>query len=948
MIGEDVYQIASLFRNSYNLVTIPLTLCVSLCILCSLLGKASQTLIVVILVVGPIIMHVFNRLSQVEIKHLELKDKRLRQLCEMFNNIKLVKLLGWEVLFFNRIRATRTEELKQQNENNIYWSIIEMITMTVPMLTASLSFLVFTITSDQDLTANTAFICLTIYNLLRMPLASFPRLITLLSTAMVSYQRIIEYLSAEEHNPQFVENNTSNNIVELNDCSFNYDLNEKPVLKNINLTLEKGSLYMVIGRTGSGKSSLLSALLGDMYRTDGSHSELNGSVAYVPQTAWIQNTSLRQNIVFLSKYNKSRFRKIIRVCALEPDLNTLPARDLTPIGRRGVSLSGGQNHRVSLARAVYQEADIYLLDDPLSAVDAHVAQHLFHNVIGPKGLLAEKTRVVVTHNLQFAKYADYIVVMDNGSIVECGGYEELVNKGIVIELMRKVSNQKTNEVMNNSIKLNFEKSDQNNSEVKMNNLVKRIISMQGEQHHGSNRLKLYHNYIIKCDPMLTIAALIAIIVFNGSEVIGNYLLNIFTSVIENSDDRTKILWLYMLTVILNAFFCILSQLVFRKGAIRGAALMHDRMLMRVIRAPMTFFSRTPLGQIISRFSLDINHIDDQIPSDLLEAATNLVWLACVFFFIIYNQCWLIILVGIVTILFIFLNKIYLRTSRQLHRLVGQSRPPIYSHLNESMFGIASVRAYKAQSIFIKRFQNVIENNIKVNRILNAIINWNNLWTALIGSAITLSTALLVVFNRQHITPGLVGFVLSYSIEMTNCVSMAFRMAAQLDGQMVSIERINEYSHLEQEGVLESACHHQIEPGWPSSGSIEFIDYSTSYGQGFKPVLKNINLKIRSGEKLGIVGRTGAGKSSLAMALMRLIEPTSGRILIDGLDISGIGLHDLRTNVSIISQEPTLFAGTLRLNLDPFNEFSDLQLWSALEYSHLKVSFLYLFQADHFY
>ena len=973
LVGVDIPEISSFFRTSFDLFNIPFATCIGLYLLWQYLGPASLTMIAVVLVVGPVTTFIFKKIDHIQTKHMEFKDKRMEQLSEIFNNIKLLKLFGWELPFMKRVGDTRDKELHQQNLQNYYWSAIEVVWIVAPMMTAGISFAVSTLTSSQPLTAKTAFVSLSIYNLLRGPVARFPSILAHFVRAFVSYKRIRKYLVSEELEENFEENNYSNDkVVSLKDCSFNWNRDEEPVLKNINLNLEKGSLVAIVGRVGAGKSSLFSALMGDMYRKEGQQTRLSGSVAYVPQTAWIQNTSLRQNITFVSDYEQGRYNNIVKSCALEPDFELLPARDQTEIGEKGINLSGGQKQRVSLARAVYQNSDVYLLDDPLSAVDAHVAQQLFKEVIGPEGLLRLKTRLLATHNLSFLKDMDYIIVMKEGTIIGCGSYEEMSEKGLLSEQLISTAEDDASIASDNNLRRPSSQLSTTDSHVsgRLSRQLSRQISKAKEipetyerlkehiekeakkadeaklieeeyQQYGRIKFSVYWDYFSRIGPVFTIFPLLAAIGFNIAEVGGNYFLNIWTSKnetqMEEQSHKTTFLSVYLSLVVVNALLVVFTQVVFRVGTIRAAAKLHRDMLSCVMRTKMLFFNVTPLGRIINRFNHDITNMDEEIPFSVVEFMQNITWVFVIICVILYNNYYLSIQFVIVLLLSSLLYKVYLWTSRQLYRLDSITRSPVYSHFNESLSGATSLRAYRVQTVFVDRLYTLMDSNMNFNKYMNSVVNWVDLYTTMLGSIILLSTALLVVLDRDQMTAGLAGLILIYSVEVINSIGWLLRNAADLENQMVSMERIKEYSEIESEAKWDSDDQFRPPDNWPNKATIEFIDYSTTYREGLDPVLKHINLKIESGEKVGIVGRTGAGKSSITMALFRIIEPTSGRIVIDGVDISRIGLHNLRKRITIIPQEPNLFAGTLRLNLDPFDEYTDEELWSALESSHMKVS-----------
>ena len=507
-------------------------------------------------------------------------------------------------------------------------------------------------------------------------------MLTQLTLAIVSFRRIRKYLSSEELDESVERDERSDNssderyAVCLKKCCFSWGLEEEPILKDITLNVKKGSLVAIVGRVGSGKSSLFSALMGDMYQTGGSRSAMRGSVSYVPQSAWIQNMSLRQNIVFVSDYDRGKYERVVKACALDTDFNSLPAKDLTEIGEKGINLSGGQKHRVSLARAVYHGSDIYLLDDPLAAVDAHVGQHLFQRVIGPKGLLRNTTRILATHHMEFLREADHILVLSEGRVVESGGYDELAERGVL-------SDHEFNESDNKSKGSGDQMSRQTSrvSESESTAQLCRQISMREEskkglkekmkkeadncqlideeiQQFGSIKLSVYWDYLKRIGFWFTLIPLFCSFLFNSCEVGANYWLNIWSS--QNStqtsetSNRTLFLGVYLSAIILDTIFIMVLEIVIRIGALNAAEVLHKDMLYCILRTPLSFFDVTPLGRIINRFNRDIQQVDELIPWYMTEATNYFVYFLIIVAIIVYTNAYMAILVVIVAILFAIL------------------------------------------------------------------------------------------------------------------------------------------------------------------------------------------------------------------------------------------------------------------------------------------------------
>jgi len=594
-----------------------------------------------------------------------LNDKRIEQLSEILNNVKLLKFFAWEKPFIERITETRQLEIDKLKRvsywnagSNILWS-------SAPMIVAAFCFSFYTlISSSNTFNAKTAFVSLYIFNILRYPMGILPQVLSILVRTNISLKRLSQFLSAEELPARNTSNTCSaENIVNIENATFTWNLNEEPTLKQINMKISKGSLVAVVGQVGSGKSSLFSAILGDMYQTRGTIT-VSGSLSYVPQTAWIQNTTLKQNILFVSQDDQNKYRRIISSCALQPDIDILPAADHTEIGEKGVNLSGGQKQRVSLARAVYQDSDIYLLDDPLSSVDAHVAQHLFQQVIGPNGLLKNKTRILATHHISFLKEVNAIIVMKNGQIIGHGSYDELYSKGLlsqqIYEKDEKQNIEQKSEInLEKQISVESEKTYSGNNEnyEKYDDHDSGQLIEEEQQDIGEIGFTIYIDYIKRCGLLIFIITLLTNLLFNCCETGANFWLNLWTSQnatqLNNSWNRNYHLMVYVMLVILESFFIGLGVVTIYKGALKAATKYHKDMILSILRSPLTFFDVTPNGRIINRFSGDISQIDDGIPMNFMFFIQTACWLPFVYIVIFYINLYL----GLAMIVIAFLYYI---------------------------------------------------------------------------------------------------------------------------------------------------------------------------------------------------------------------------------------------------------------------------------------------------
>ncbi|XP_054165161.1 ATP-binding cassette sub-family C member 2-like [Oppia nitens] len=665
-------------------------------------------------------------------------------------------------------------------------------------------------------------------------------------------------------------------------------------LDNINLKIRDKQFVAIVGNVGSGKSSLLAALFGEMQLLSGKVSIGNGNgskIAYVPQQAWIQNASLKDNILFGKPLDTDLYDRVVSGCALEQDLKQLPAGDQTEIGEKGINLSGGQKQRVSLARAVYSDADLYLMDDPLSAVDSHVGKHLMQEVLDSRtGILKNKTRILVTNQLFVLPNVDLIVVLNDGNITAIGSYDYLMNE-------------------------NKEFSD----------LVKQY--------------SVYLKYAKQMSIMLSTLTIVFIVISFAFTIGINFWLNTWSQQQEQHSSigahHSNSYYLAILAALtigqILTLFVGRFALVF--GSLLASTRMHDRLLWSVMRSPMKFFDTTPLGRIVNRFSKDMDTIDT-VTSFMLGYVLDLS-LLCLSGIIVISIATPLFVIPVIILLIIFyiFQHFYTKLSCQLKRLESITRSPIFAYFSETLNGLPSIRAYGCSDRFIGHMESLVDTNQRC-QYPNVLANsWLQIRLDCLSSTLMFFAALFIILQRQSLTGGDTGMSLSNVTNLSYVVGLLVRLFTQFENSMVSFERIDEYCRLESEADLISG--QQLSDNWPTNGCVEFRQYSTRYREELDLVLNQINLDIKSGEKIGIVGRTGAGKSSLTLALFRLIESVSGKIVIDGIDISQLGLQQLRSRLTILPQDPVLYTGTIRSNLDPFDKCSDDDLWSVLEHSHLK-------------
>uniref|UniRef100_A0A673IE20 ATP-binding cassette, sub-family C (CFTR/MRP), member 3 n=1 Tax=Sinocyclocheilus rhinocerous TaxID=307959 RepID=A0A673IE20_9TELE len=912
----------------------------------------------------------FNAFIVEQMKH---KDDRIKLMNEILNGIKVLKLYAWEVSFKEKILQIRQKELTVLRKTAYLSALSTMVALT--------TFAVYvTVDEENVLDAEKAFVSLSLFNILRFPLNMLPQVISSIVQVSLRFLNITQILQGKSKYAVSVVNGT-----------FSWAKQDQATLDNINVMVPQGSLLAVVGHVGCGKTSLVSALLGEMEKQEGQIS-IRGSVAYVPQQAWIQNATLRDNILFGRPYVEQRYRCVLEACALTPDLEVLPGGDQTEIGEKGINLSGGQRQRVSLARALYSEADVYLLDDPLSAVDAHVAKHIFDKVIGPEGALKGKTRILVTHGISFLPQVDNILVMVDGRVSEMGSYQDLLKQnGAFAEFLRNYSlediieddevtvslvdeeeeefpedalsnhtDMVDNEPVVNEARRQFmrqisimsndlenpkkmsrrrrcseRKHPESPTEKKEPKLEKLIQAETAET--GRVKFKVYWDYAKAVGPFLSLFICFLYGCQSAASIGANFWLSEWTNDAQHNRTQDQVsmrVGVYAALGISQGVLVMFSSFTLALGKIQAARKLHQTLLDNKFHTPQSFFDTTPIGRIINRFSKDIYVIDEVLPSTILMFLGTFFASLSTMIVIICSTPIFALVIGPLALIYFFVQRFYVATSRQLKRLESVSRSPIYSHFSETITGTSVIRAYGRNAAFVLMSDMKVDENQKSYYPGIVSNRWLGVRIELIGNCIVLFAALLAVIGKDKLSPGLVGLSVSYALQVTMSLNWMVRMTSDLESNIVAVERVKEYSETQTEAPW-IVTDKQPPPDWPPKGNVEFADYSVRYREGLDLVLRNISLKVEGGEKIGIVGRTGAGKSSMTLCLFRLLEAADGEIVIDEVKISEIGLHDLRSKLTIIPQEPVLFSGTLRMNLDPFEKYSDEEVWKALELSHLK-------------
>ncbi|NXV46186.1 MRP1 protein, partial [Uria aalge] len=967
LVSVDVQKLMDLIIYFNGTWLAPIRIIICFVFLWQLLGPSAMASVTVFLFLLPLNFVITKKRSQFQETQMKHKDERAKLTNAILSDIKVIKLYGWEKMFMEKVLGTRKQELQALKRSQILFSASLASFHSSTFLIAFVMFAVYTLVDTTHvLDAQKAFVSLTLINILNTAHSFLPFSINAAVQAKVSLNRLAAFLNLEELNPESLSRNTSDCgelFIIIRNGTFCWS-KETSCLRSIDLTVPQGSLLAVVGQVGAGKSSLLSALLGELEKTDGCVT-MKGTAAYVPQQAWIQNASVEDNILFGKEMDETWFNRVIDACALQPDLECFPAGQKSEIGEKGINISGGQKQRVNLARAVYQNASIYLLDDPLSSVDAHVGQHIFEHVLGPKGLLKDKTRVLVTHTMNILPQVDNIVFLVDGTISETGSYQELLKRnGAFAEFLHShiTAEEKagtgfpaigdTRFTITSRNGPSQEKFSSDNS-VKSSAMERETIPVsqdrttaaattgrltRGEKtQHGRVNTSIYAAYLKATGLPLCVYIILLFTCQQAVSFSRGYWLSIWTDdpVHNGTQQHTELrVGVFGALGVIQALVRFVSIAAVLLGGVLASHKLFLQLLRNVARSPMVFFEQTSIGNLLNRFSREMDAIDSVIPDKVKSLLGFLFNLLEIYLVIIVATPKAATAIAPLTVLYAAIQHFYVITSCQLRRIEAASRSPIYSHISETFQGSSVIRAYKDQERFILKSNFLVDENQRICFPGAVADRWLATNLEFLGNGIVLLAALFAAMGRTHLSPGTAGFSVSYALQITGVLNWMVRSWTEIENNIVSVERVREYLRTPKEApwTLNGKLRDQV---WLTEGRIEFRNYSLRYRPNLELALKRVNLTINGQEKIGITGRTGAGKSTLAVGLLRLVEAAEGAILIDGLDIAQLGLHDLRTKITVIPQDPVLFSGSLRMNLDPLNRYTDADIWTALELTQLK-------------
>ncbi|KAF5736366.1 ABC transporter family protein [Tripterygium wilfordii] len=929
LMTTDAEALQQICQSLHALWSAPFRITVALVLLYQELGVASLLGALMLLFLFPIQTLIISRMQKYSKEGLQRTDKRIGLMNEILAAMDTVKCYAWENSFQSKVQNVRNDELSWFRKASLLGAGNSFILNSIPVVVTVVSFGLFTLLGG-NLTPARAFTSLSLFAVLRFPLFMLPNIITQVVNANVSLKRLEDLFLAEERillpNPPL---DPQLPAISIRNGYFSWDSKaERMTLSNINLDVPVGSLIAIVGSTGEGKTSLISAMLGELPARSDASVTVRGTVAYVPQVSWIFNATVRDNILFGSSFQSARYERAIDVTALQHDLDLLPGGDLTEIGERGVNISGGQKQRVSMARAVYSSSDVYIFDDPLSALDAHVGRQVFDKCI--KGELSGKTRVLVTNQLHFLSQVDRIILVHEGMVKEEGTFEYLSDNGVLFQKLMEnagkveeyveekevgeaFDNKTSSTVVSNGVANDLEMNSRQTIKKKEN---KSILIKQEERETGVVSWKVLERYKNALGGLWVV--MILFMCYFLTEVLrvsSSTWLSNWTdqgASVRHGPGYYNLVYALLsfgqvLVTLLNSYWLIISSLY-------AAKTLHDLMLTSMLRAPMVFFHTSPLGRIINRFAKDLGDIDRNVAVFMNMFLGQVSQLLSTF-----------VLIGIVStmslwaimpllVLFYGAYLYYQSTAREVKRLDSITRSPVYAQFGEALNGLSTIRAYKAYDRMADINGRSMDNNIRFTLVNMSSNRWLGIRLETLGGLMIWFTATFAVMQNgsaenQQAFASTMGLLLSYALNITGLLTGVLRLASLAENSFNAVERIGTYIDLPSEGpaIIES---NRPPPGWPSSGSIKFEDVVLRYRPELPPVLHGLSFTISPSDKVGIVGRTGAGKSSMLNALFRIVELERGRILIDGCDIAKFGLMDLRKVLGIIPQSPVLFSGTL--------------------------------------
>ncbi|XP_029334327.1 ATP-binding cassette sub-family C member 9 isoform X4 [Mus caroli] len=960
-----------------NLWAMPVQIIMGVILLYNLLGSSALVGAAVIVLLAPIQYFIATKLAEAQKSTLDYSTERLKKTNEILKGIKLLKLYAWEHIFCKSVEETRMKELSSLKTFALYTSLSIFMNAAIPIAAVLATFVTHAYASGNNLKPAEAFASLSLFHILVTPLFLLSTVVRFAVKAIISVQKLNEFLLSDEIGEDswragegtlpFESCKKHTGVVTNGYFSWGTGL---ATLSNIDIRIPTGQLTMIVGQVGCGKSSLLLAILGEMQTLEGkvywnnvnesepsfeaTRSRSRYSVAYAAQKPWLLNATVEENITFGSPFNRQRYKAVTDACSLQPDIDLLPFGDQTEIGERGINLSGGQRQRICVARALYQNTNIVFLDDPFSALDIHLSDHLMQEGILKFLQDDKRTVVLVTHKLQYLTHADWIIAMKDGSVLREGTLKDIQTKDVELyEHWKTLMNRQDQELEKDM------EADQTTLERKtlrramysreakaqMEDEDEEEEEEEDEDDNMSTVMRLRTKMPWKtCWWYLTSGGFFLLFLMIFSKLLKHsvivaidYWLATWTSEysINHPGKADQTFYVAGFSILCGAgiFLCLVTSLTVEWMGLTAAKNLHHNLLKKIILGPIRFFDTTPLGLILNRFSADTNIIDQHIPPTLESLTRSTLLCLSAIGMISYATPVFLVALAPLGVAFYFIQKYFRVASKDLQELDDSTQLPLLCHFSETAEGLTTIRAFRHETRFKQRMLELTDTNNIAYLFLSAANRWLEVRTDYLGACIVLTASIASISGSSN--SGLVGLGLLYALTITNYLNWVVRNLADLEVQMGAVKKVNSFLTMESENYEGTMDPSQVPEHWPQEGEIKIHDLCVRYENNLKPVLKHVKAYIKPGQKVGICGRTGSGKSSLSLAFFRMVDIFDGKIVIDGIDISKLPLHTLRSRLSIILQDPILFSGSIRFNLDPECKCTDDRLWEALEIAQLK-------------
>lgn len=994
LIGVDAKRVADFCSFNYYFPGSLFKLVVSFVFLISIIGwKALLAGFAAMSITIPVNIYFSKRYSNAQDRLMKVRDVKMAVVTEALQGIRQIKFSALETNWHEKIGKVRRKELDEQWSVYIADTFLLFCWITSPILLSATALAVYALEHGR-LTPSVAFTAIGVFGNLEVTLAVIPELTTDLIDAYISIQRVAKYLMA----PEITKNTFDAPSISFEKASIAWPSDEEKedgdlryVLRDLDIAFPENELSVISGKTGTGKSLLLAAILGEVDVLSGKISVplspnslerrdhlanndnwiIPSSIAFVAQIPWIENASIKDNILFGLPFDEQRYQKVIEVCALRKDLDMLPDGERTEIGANGINLSGGQRWRVTFARALYSRAGILVLDDIFSAVDAHVGRFIFENALtGELGV--GRTRILVTHHVGLVKSkTKYVVELGDGTIENAGLVTDLEEAGTLQKILSHEEHSAEMQDDDDPTMVNSEDS----SDVETGEILKKVDSKKAvkkfvedeTREQGRVKTRIYLDYMQSSGgwPFWTIA-MFAFTILQGIATGRSWWLKIWTGdgdgaiavaaiphtlsyslqvhafspfttasnnttipPSDNSEHLVFYLGIYIAFSVATAVIGVFRYYWIFCGSIRASRKLFDKLSFTILRTPLRWMDTVPVGRILNRFTGDFNVVDSRLSSDIAFGAHNVFRLIGVVLAGVLVSPWVIVLSFSLFCICIYVAYLYLVGAREVKRLESNAKSPVFEQFGSALAGVGTIRAFSKTDTYIERMYNKIDDHSATFWHLWAFNRWMGWRMSLVGGLFATVVAIIIII-LPNIDASLAGFALSFALDYGQTVIWTIRHYTNLELDMNAAERIIEYSNLPTESLdgADPPAH------WPSEGRMEVNNLVVGYAPDLPAVLKGLSFRAERNERIGVVGRTGAGKSSLTLAIFRFLEAREGSIHIDGLDISKIKLHTLRSRLAIIPQDPVLFSGTVRTNLDAFDQHTDSELRDALERVHL--------------